>query len=176
MFPSYDNKSTIFIIINLVFHKRIKHVEVDCHFIRKAIINNEMTTQHTRYEDQITYIFTKAFSPSNIYYLCNKLGMFDIFTLNLRGSVELCIYPKLFFTCILVQNPNGILLIEPLHKESGWLNTSTFPHTERRCHAMNVPGIKQDMLIVDWAHTWVIYLAKHVRNYPCIWIGLCHEC
>ena len=38
-----DNQVVLHISSNSVFHKRTKHIEVDCHFIREKIVSGCMT-------------------------------------------------------------------------------------------------------------------------------------
>ena len=74
-----DNQSAIYIANNSVFHEQTKHIEVDCHFIRDAVLLGKIVTPHTMLEDQLVDIFTKALGPTCFFSLCIKLGMFDIY-------------------------------------------------------------------------------------------------
>ena len=41
-----DNTSAIQIVFNLVYHKRIKHMQVDCHSIQEAFDHQVITLPH----------------------------------------------------------------------------------------------------------------------------------
>lgn len=54
-----DNKSTIALAKNLVFHERSKHIDTRYHFIRECIKNKEVKLKYVMYRDQVANIFTK---------------------------------------------------------------------------------------------------------------------
>ena len=74
-----DNQATMHIASNSVFHERTKHIEIDCHFFREKIQLGLISTGYVMTRKQLDDIFTKPLSEDRVSYLCNKLGMINIY-------------------------------------------------------------------------------------------------
>ena len=74
-----NNQVTLHIAFHPVFHRRTKHIEVDCHFIREKIVLGCMTTSFVNLNNQLPDIFTKSLRDTRIQYICNKLGAYDLY-------------------------------------------------------------------------------------------------
>ncbi|KAA0051914.1 putative copia-type polyprotein [Cucumis melo var. makuwa] len=71
-----DNKSTIALAKNPVFHDRSKRIDTRFHFIRDCISRKEVQVEYVNTEDQIADIFTKPLKVNVFNNLRTLLGVF----------------------------------------------------------------------------------------------------
>jgi hypothetical protein len=60
-----DNLGATYLSANPVFYARIKHVEVDYHFVRKRVIRKQLDIQFISTNEQL-YGFTKSLSQQRL--------------------------------------------------------------------------------------------------------------
>ncbi|WOH07734.1 hypothetical protein DCAR_0727167 [Daucus carota subsp. sativus] len=80
-----DNISSISLSSNPVFHSKMKHLEVDYHYVREKVIRKELDVRYISTVDQVADVFTKGLSSSRFKQLANKL-MVRSRPISLRGG------------------------------------------------------------------------------------------
>lgn len=74
-----DNKVAIQIAFNPIFHERIKHIEIDCYFIRERFKLDLLQPFHVSSKLQLSDHMTKGLSSEKHQFLLSKLSVLDVF-------------------------------------------------------------------------------------------------
>ena len=62
----YDNVGTTYLCVNPVFHSRMKHVEIDFHFVHDQVSNGNLSVSHVSSQDQLVNALTKPLSHQRL--------------------------------------------------------------------------------------------------------------
>ncbi|GKC37059.1 hypothetical protein Tco_1049443, partial [Tanacetum coccineum] len=74
-----DNNSAIQIAVNLVFHERTQHFEIDLFFIREKIAEGVIKTVKIKSKDNVLDLFTKGLPVADHKRFCDLLHLMDMF-------------------------------------------------------------------------------------------------
>ncbi|GJS84230.1 putative ribonuclease H-like domain-containing protein [Tanacetum coccineum] len=73
-----DNESTIYIVKNLMFHSKTKHIEIRHHFIRDAYEKKLIQVLKIHTDDNVADLLTQAFNISRFNFLIVNIGMINL--------------------------------------------------------------------------------------------------
>jgi hypothetical protein len=82
-----DNIGVNYLSSNPVFHARIKHIEIDFHFVRDMVASKCLNVRFVSSAGQLADLLTKPISSSRFAFLRSKLNVLSI-SLGLRGRVK----------------------------------------------------------------------------------------
>ena len=81
-----DNKSTLALAKNPIFHDRSKHIDTRYHFIRECIARKDVQLEFVKSQDQVVDIFNEPLKYDTFYKFRTLLGV--IRKTSLRGDVR----------------------------------------------------------------------------------------
>ena len=73
-----DSKSAIYLAHNPTFHERSKHIELDCHVIRKKIVTKLLHLLPVSTKEKLADVFTKPLHSPLFNSIMSKLGLCSI--------------------------------------------------------------------------------------------------
>lgn len=84
----FDSLSAAALASNLVFQARLKHIELDVHFVRDQILSKKLDVRYLPTLDQTADCLTKALAHTRFQLLRDKLGVSLPPPSSLKGSVK----------------------------------------------------------------------------------------
>lgn len=81
----YNNKNTLYIASNLVFHEKTKYLKIDYHLVQEKT-QKDVIWLLLVLSSQLAYMFTKALPPCLFKYDVSKLELIDLHTLQFEGG------------------------------------------------------------------------------------------
>jgi hypothetical protein len=63
---------------NLIFHGKMKHVEVDYHFVRDRVVKKLLGVRYISTDDQVAYGFTKSLSQRKLLEFQRNLNLIKL--------------------------------------------------------------------------------------------------
>ena len=82
-----DNRSTIDLIKNPVFHGRSQHIDLRYHFIRECVERGDVIVKHVCSKEQRADIFTKPLARLQFIEMRRMLGVKNLIDSGLRGKL-----------------------------------------------------------------------------------------
>ncbi|PON60607.1 hypothetical protein PanWU01x14_152190 [Parasponia andersonii] len=82
-----ENQGAAALDANSVFHQRTKHTEIDIHFVRDKVLNEELEIRFVPTSDQVADVFTRLVSPARFIQLRSKLQV-EVSPFHLKGAVK----------------------------------------------------------------------------------------
>ncbi|KAE8686947.1 Acyl-CoA oxidase 4 [Hibiscus syriacus] len=82
-----DKLGATHLSFNLVNHSRIKHIQIDLHFVRDLVQKGSLQVKHVHTQDQLVDLLTKPLSKPRTELLRNKIGLADGSSI-LRGRIR----------------------------------------------------------------------------------------
>lgn len=82
-----DNLGATHLSFNPVQHSRMKHIQIDLHFVRDLVQRGTLQVRHVHTQDQLADLLTKPLSRQRTEILRNKIGLADGSSI-LRGRIK----------------------------------------------------------------------------------------
>ncbi len=82
-----DNLGATHLSFNPVNHSRMKHIQIDLHFVRDLVHKGSLQVKHVHTQDQLADLLTKPLSKQRTELLRNKIGLADGSPI-LRGRIR----------------------------------------------------------------------------------------
>ena len=84
-------KSKWHLSLNPIHHSRMKHIQIDLHFVRDLVQKDTLHVKHVHTQDQLADLLTKLLSQQRTTFLISKISLIDGSPI-LRGRIkEICI-------------------------------------------------------------------------------------